>query len=276
MHRGRLPGRIAIYAVLIAGAILVVAPLVLTVFTAFRPPGQQISAPWVPPIPPTLENFATAWVEGRFSSYFVNSVIISTADSILMVLIAVPAAYVFAFLPFRGRQALLSVFIVGLVVPPVSIILPLFVSIRDLGLYNTRLGVVLADLALALPIFLFMIRSFMVSIPRQLRDSAIIDGASEPQVLVRVMAPIAKPVLVTTLLLEFIWSWNDLLLRLVFLTRDSLRTLTVGLLFFQGTLTRNVHGSTAGAVIMAVPVVILFILFKREFIAGLTSGSLKE
>jgi len=235
-----------------------------------------MAAPWLPPIPPTFENFVTAWVDGRFGTYFVNSVVISAVDAVLMVLLALPAGYVFAFLAFRGRQALLSVFIIGLVVPPISIILPLFVSIRGLGLYNTRLGVVLADIALALPIFLFMIRSFMVGIPRQLRDSAIIDGATEPQVLVRVIAPIAKPVIVTTFLLEFIWSWNDLLLRLVLLTRDSLRTLTVGLLFFQGTLTRNVHGSTAGAVIMAIPVVILFVLFKREFIVGLTSGSIKE
>jgi len=267
--------RLFLYAFLSLTAILIVAPLILTVFTAFRPTDQLNNIPWSPPFPPTLQNFITAWTEGRFGIYFKNSLIISTLDAVFMVLIAVPASYVFAFLPFRGQQAVLSLFIIGLVVPPVSIILPLFISIRDIGLYNSRFGVVLADIALALPIFIFILHSFMRSIPHQLRESALMDGTNEFQLLTRIIAPIAKPVIVTTFLLEFIWSWNDLLLRLVLLTRDELRTLTVGLLFFQGTLTRNVHGSTAAAVIMAIPVIILFFIFKREFITGLTSGSVK-
>ncbi len=260
---------------LIVTSIIVVAPLLLAIFTAFRPMSEGNVHPWMPPVHPTLRNFVLAWVDGRFSMYFKNSLIISTIDAVLMVCVALPASYVFAFLPFPGRQAIFSVFILGLIIPTIAILLPLFATILRLGLYNTRFGVVLCDVALALPVFLFINRAFLVSIPGELRDSAQIDGCGELRILTRIMAPIARPVILTTILLEFMWSWNDLLLRLVFLTRDELRTMALGLLYFQGRYTQNIQAQTAAAIIMALPIVVMFLFFRREFIVGLTSGSLK-
>lgn len=260
---------------LILSSIVVVAPLLLAVFTAFRPMSEGNVHPWLPPIHPTLRNFVLAWVDGRFGMYFKNSLIISTIDALLMLVVALPASYVFAFLRFPGRQAVFSIFLLGLIIPPIAILLPLFTTILKLGLYNTRFGVVLCDVSLALPVFLFINRAFLVSIPGELRDSAQIDGCGELRILTRIMAPIARPVILTTILLEFMWSWNDLLLRLVFLTRDELRTMALGLLYFQGRYTQNIQAQTAAAIIMAAPIVVMFLFFRREFIIGLTSGSLK-
>lgn len=266
---------IPIYLILVASSILMVAPLILTVFTAFKPASQIIGAPWLPPMPPVLDNLKMAWEVGRFNIYLKNTVLISTVDAILMIPIAAAAAYALTFIPFKGRTLVLVLFMAGLMVPPTGIIIPLYVTLRDFGLVNKHLGVILADVSLALPIFVFLIRAFFQGLPKDLQDAAKVDGAGELRTFWSIMLPLAKPVVVTTALLEFLWSWNDLLLRLVFLTTDSLRTLAVGMLFFQGQFTRNVAGITAGAVIMAAPIIVLFIVFQRQFIRGLVQGAVK-
>jgi len=264
-----------VYIVLSVTSVLILAPLILTLFTAFKPALQIAEAPWLPPNPPVLDNFQTAWVEGRFSIYFLNSVFISLVDVIIMVPVASMAAYALVFIRISGRKLLLLLFMAGLMVPPAGIILPLYATVRDLGLVNSHLGVILADVALALPIFVFIMYAFFSKLPPELHDAAKVDGASELRTFWSVMLPMAKPAVVTVALLEFLFSWNDLLLRLVFLTTDSLRTLTVGLLFFQGTMTRNVAGITAAAVIMAIPIIILFLTFQRQFVRGMTEGAVK-
>jgi raffinose/stachyose/melibiose transport system permease protein len=216
-----------------------------------------------------------AWSRRRFNLYFKNSVIISTIDALVMIPVAAMAAYALPFIQFPDRRLLITHFALGLIVPATAIILPLYVTIADLGLVNTRLRVILADVALALPVFILLLLSFLLGLPRDLRDAARVDGAREFRIFWSVMLPLARPAVIMVTLLEFLWSWNDLLLRLVFLTNDSLRTLTVGLLFFQGQQTRNVAGITAAAVIMAVPIVILFLISQRQFIQGLTKGALK-
>ncbi len=266
---------IPVYVVLVISSVLMVAPLVLTGFSAFKSPDQFLYEPWVPPRPPVFDNFVSAWYKGRFNIYFKNSVIISTIDALSMVFIATMAAYAFVFLRFPGSKLLLPLFLAGLMVPVPALILPLYTTMHGFRLINTYLAVIFADLSLALPFFIFIIRAYFFGIPNELRDAAKIDGASELRIFWNVMFPLAKPVIVTTALLEFLWSWNDLLLRLVFLTKDSMRTLSVGLLFFQGAHTHDIGGSAAAALILAGPVIVLFLIFQRQFIQGLTQGAFK-
>ena len=131
----------------------------------------------------------------------------------------------------------------GLMIPVTAIILPLYTTIRSVGLINTHLGVILPDLALALPVFVFMFSSYFLSIPKALHEAARIDGANEFQIYRRVVMPVSVPAIITTGLLEFLWSWNDLLLRLLLLPSEGMRTLSVGLLNFQGAQTRDISGS---------------------------------
>jgi raffinose/stachyose/melibiose transport system permease protein len=264
-----------VYIPLIALLIFAVAPLLLAWFAALKSDQQLLTNPWGPPWPPTLANLTEAWTVGRFSVYFKNSLIISIADVIGMVIITSMAGYAFARLTFPGQRFILYTLLIGLTIPVAAIIIPLYLTMRDFRLLNTYGSVIVADIALAAPIFVFIMRAFFKDLPRELDDAARIDGANEWQIFWQVMLPLAKPGILTVALLEFLWSWNDLLLPLVFLVTDELRTLPVGMLFFQGRFTIDYGLMSAGVLILSLPVTILFLIFQRDFVRGLASGALK-
>jgi len=255
--------------------VFAVGPLLLTWFTAFKTDRQQLVSPYGLPLPPTFDNVREAWTVGRFGVYFRNSVIISVADVVGMLVIASPAGYAFARLRFPGQRVLLYVLLVGLTIPVAAIIIPLYLTMRDFRLLDSYGSVIVADIALAAPIFVFIMRAFFKDLPRELDDAARVDGASEFQIFWQVMLPLARPGLMTVALLEFLWSWNDLLLPLVFLVTDDLRTLPVGMLFFQGQFTTDYGLMSAGVLILSLPVTILFLVFQRDFVRGLAAGALK-
>jgi raffinose/stachyose/melibiose transport system permease protein len=264
-----------VYIPLVALLIFSVAPLLLAWFTAFKSAEQQLVNPWGLPIPPTLENLSEAWTVGRFGVYFQNSVIISVADVIGMVIISSLAGYAFGRMQFPGQKLLLYGLLIGLTIPVAAIIIPLYLTMRDFRLLNTYGSVIVADIALAAPIFVFIMRAFFKDLPAELDDAARIDGANEFQIFWQIMLPLARPGLLTVALLEFLWSWNDLFLPLVFLVSDELRTLPVGMLFFQGRFTIDYGLMSAGVLIISLPVTVLFLIFQRDFVKGLASGALK-
>jgi raffinose/stachyose/melibiose transport system permease protein len=264
-----------VYVPLLVLFVFAVAPLLLAWFTAFKTDQQQLTNPYGLPLPPTLDNLREAWTVGRFRVYFKNSVIISIADVIGMVIISSLAGYAFARLRFPGQKLLLYTLLIGLTIPVAAIIIPLYLTMRDFRLLNTYGSVIVADIALAAPIFVFIMRAFFKDLPGELDDAARVDGANEFQIFWQVMLPLARPGLMTVALLEFLWSWNDLLLPLVFLVSDELRTLPVGMLFFQGRFTIDYGLMTAGVLIISLPVTILFLVFQRDFVRGLASGALK-
>ncbi len=160
-------------------------------------------------------------------------------------------------------------------IPVMAVVLPHFQIVHVLGLLNTHLGVIFADFALALSVFVFMLTSYFAGVSNALLDAAWIDGATELQVCWRVFMPIVTSAVVTTALLEFLWGGNDLLLRLLLMTPDELRTLSVGLLSIQGTMTWDTTGLSAGTVNMAIPVVLLLLVFQRSFTRGMTARAVK-
>jgi raffinose/stachyose/melibiose transport system permease protein len=268
-------GQWLVYIPLIILFLFAVAPLFLTWFTAFKTDQQQLTNQYGLPLPPTLDNLREAWTVGRFSIYFKNSVIISIADVIGMVIISSLAGYAFARLRFPGQKLLLYTLLIGLTIPVAAIIIPLYLTMRDVRLLNTYGSVIVADIALAAPIFVFIMRAFFKDLPSELDDAARVDGANEFQIFWQIMLPLARPGLMTVALLEFLWSWNDLLLPLVFLVSDELRTLPVGMLFFQGRFTTDYGLMSAGVLIISLPVTVLFLVFQRDFVKGLASGALK-
>ncbi len=246
-------------------------PLILTVFSSLKPTTELVNSPWYPPLDVALEHYFRVWAEGKFNRYFLNTVIIPTVDAVVMIGIASLAAYAPVFMKYPGKALVQALFLVELMIPVTAIILPLYSIVRSVGLANTHPGVILADLALAVSVFMFS--SYFASVPKALHEAARIDGATEFQTYRRVVMPIAKPAIVTTALPEFPWSRNDLLLRL--LPSDDMRALSVGLLNFQGIMTRDVTGLSSGTVIMALPVVLLFLVFQRHFVRGMTQGTVK-
>jgi raffinose/stachyose/melibiose transport system permease protein len=264
-----------VYTVLILLLLFAVLPLILAWFTAFKTSQEILFNPYGPPIPPHLDNLITAWTQGRFSIYFQNSFFISFADVLAMLIVAPLAGYAFGRMKFPGQRLLLIVFLIGLTIPVGAIIIPLYLIMRDFGLINTRGAVIVADVALAAPIFIFIMRAAFKDLPGELEDAARIDGATEFRIFWDVMLPLVKPALLTVALLEFLWSWNDLLLPLVFLTSDALRTLPVGMLFYRGRFSVDYGLMSAGVLIISLPVIIMFLIFQRSFVKGLTGGALK-
>jgi ABC-type glycerol-3-phosphate transport system permease component len=266
---------VLVLILLVVVALLMTAPSILTVFASFKPAAEQGGPAWLPPADPTFDNFVRVWTDGGFSRYFINTALISIVDAAVMVVLASMMAYALHFMRLKFRAALSLWLLLGMMVPASAIVLPLYSTVRAFGLVNTQLGVILSDVALALPVFVFLFESYFKKIPMALHEAAKVDGADEWQIYRRIIMPASVPVIITTALLEFVWSWNDLLLRLLLLPEDSKRTLAVGLLFFQGSQTRDISGLTAGTVIMALPVVALFLVFQGHFVRGMTQGAVK-
>ncbi len=267
--------KLLVYTCLSLLFVFSVGPLLLAWFTAFKTREQALMSPFAPPWPITLDNLREAWTVGQFSVYFKNSAIIATTNVIGMIIIASLAGYALAQFRFPGQRVIMVVLLVGLTIPVSSIIIPLYITMRDLRLLDSYGSVIFASIALASPIFIFIMRAFFKNIPSDLGDAARLDGASEIQVFFNIFLPLARPGLMTVALLEFLWSWNELLLPLVFLITDERRTLPVGMLFYQGRFTVDYGLMCAGVLILSVPITILFLVFQRDFVSGMTAGALK-
>lgn len=269
------PNKLLIYFFLGVLFVFSVGPLTLAWFTAFKTGEQALTSPFSPPWPISFENLREAWTVGRFGVYFRNSLIIATSNVLGMLVISSLAGYALARIPFPGKNVIMVFLLLGLTVPVSSIIIPLYTTMRMFRLLDEYGSVILASIALAAPIFIFIMRAFFMNLPRELDDAARLDGASELQVFRQIMLPLARPGLVVVALLEFLWSWNELLLPLVFLISDDLRTLPVGMLFYQGRFTVDYGMMSAGVLILSTPITMLFLIFQRDFVSGLTAGALK-
>lgn len=223
----------------------------------------------------TLENFHVVLVQDGFYRYFLNSLILLALSLLLLLLVASMTAYGLARYRFRGRQFLQTYFLLGLMFPIQLGILPIFIIIRSLHLANTYFGMALLYAAnMSLPVFLFA--KFFRTLPDSLHESATIDGAGEYRVYARIMLPLSKPVIATVGLLDTVLIWNDFYLPLVFLTRKSMRTVTIGIFWYMTNFLENWHLVFSAVAIALVPIVVVFFLFSHQLVAGLTAGALKE
>jgi len=273
--RQRLPG-LSLYAYLTIVALFAIGPLVLAWSTAFKDRPQVVENPYGFPNPPTFDNLLEAWTTGRFSLYFLSSVTISLASVVGMVIIASLAGYGLARMKFLGRRFVILLLLLGLTIPITAIILPLYSIMRDFGLLNTYAAVVITHIAVGLPFFAFLMRAFFLRLPDALEDAARVDGASELRIFWSVMLPLVRPGVLTVALLEFLWTWNNLLLPLVFLTSESVRTLPIAMLLLSGRFNTDYGLLSAAVIIITAPVILLFLFFQRSFVAGLASGAVKD
>ena len=195
-------------------------------------------------------------------------VVISTAVSVL-------SGYAFGMMRFRGSEVLFYVFLLGLMIPTEAIIVPLYYDFRDLALTDTYWALILPQCGTSIAFGTFWMRAFFRSVPRSLVEAARIDGASSWYTLWRVLLPLAKPAVLTMVVLIFMWTWNEFLLALVMVSDEGLRTAPLGLSFFLGRNSDDLTLLAAGAVIVATPVVVLYVFLQRQFIRGMVSGAVK-
>jgi raffinose/stachyose/melibiose transport system permease protein len=221
------------------------------------------------------ENFWQAWTGGNFDTYFGNSILVVVPVVIGVLGMSLLAAYAFAQMSFRGKNALFVLFLVGLTIPLGVLIIPLFYEMLALKLHNTLWALILPQIAIALPFSILLLHSFILDLPHEILDAGRIDGCTTFGLLRYVVAPLSRPALLTLLIFNFMWTWNQFLLPVVLIQKDSARTLPVGLNFFQGQFANDIPLLMAGATITFVPVVVIYIIFQRQFIEGISAGALK-
>jgi ABC-type glycerol-3-phosphate transport system permease component len=205
----------------------------------------------------------------------VNSFLVTIPATIGSITCGVLAGYVFSKLPFRGSDLLFMLVIAGMFFPPQIVLIPLFRFFNTIGLYDTLWPMIIVHIAFGIPICTLVLRNFFSSIPNAIRESAVIDGANEFQVLTRIILPVSMPALAVLATLQFTWIWNDFLWPIIFTQSDRWRTIMVGLISLKGQYSVAYGVQGAMALIASIPTLVIFIFFQRYFIRGLTMGAVK-
>jgi multiple sugar transport system permease protein len=267
-------GALLTYAFLTVGAVVMVAPFVWMVSSAFKQPHEILA---VPPVwwsaEPTFDNFVKVWTKVSFARYFVNSLYIATAVTAIVLMTSSLVGYVLAKFDFWGRNVIFTGVLATMMIPWPVLLIPSYQMVFWLGLLNTHWALILPAMFNAFGIF--MMRQFMHSIPDELLDAARIDGASEPLIYARIVAPLLGPALGALGIFEFLWQWNSFLWPLIVLNKQDRFTLPIGLNMFTGEFYNDTPAIMAGASIAVVPVLLVFLLLQRHIIAGVALTGLK-
>lgn len=271
----RVTGAIGRQSLLLLFAVISLYPVIVTMITALRSAREVTRSPFSLPTEIYWQNLSTAWVKGRFGEYFMNSVIIVVPTVIGVVVLSCLAGYGIARFRFAGRAPIFYLILLGLTVPFQSVMIPLYYQLLGAGLIGTYWAVILPGIAFGLPFGTFLMQAFFEDLPGELADAARVDGCSEWRIFLSVMLPLAWPAVSTLLVFQFMRTWNEFLMPLLYLQTESLRPIPLGLMFFQGTYTRDIGLIAAGVSIAAIPVIIVYLLFQRQFVSGLTAGALK-
>lgn len=261
---------------LCAGVIVAIGPMLYMVSTAFKSQTYVLEIPpRLFPENPTLENFQTAFNSRNFGRAFLNSTFVAVSTAALVTLLASMMAYAFARFEFRGKTAIFYGLLIMLMIPGVVLLIPQFILARSLGLLNSLPGLILVYSAGPLAFNTFLLRGFFENLPRELEESAVIDGASPLVIFTRIMLPLAAPAVSTVAVFSFLGAWDEYLLALNFLSSESLRTLPIAIANFRGQHATDWGLVFAGSLTAVIPTVLLFVFFQRYFIQGLTSGAVR-
>lgn len=267
--------RIFFWISLIGIGIFVFAPLYWLINTSFKNPGEIFELSFIPSSP-TIQNYMNVLTDMRILGYLKNSLFVAGVSSLLTTFISAYAAYSFSKFRYRGRKSLLILFILSKVFPYAVLLLTIYLIMKNLGLLDSYLSLILAFVTFTLPVGTWTLKAFFDQIPNSLIESAKMDGASQFKIIHKIIFPITVPGLISTALYGFVWAWNDLLYSLTLITSPDKRTLAPGLILnYMGEFQNNWGNMMAASIVVSIPVTILFILLQRYFIQGLTSGAVK-
>ncbi|OFX15138.1 MAG: sugar ABC transporter permease [Armatimonadetes bacterium RBG_19FT_COMBO_69_19] len=275
MTTTRLPWKVAVQVILLANAVLVLAPMALMGLSAFKSTREIFQNPFGIPTVWRFENFARVWVEARFALYFRNSVVVTLASIVVILVFGAMAGYALGRFRFSGNDLLYLYFLSGLMLPIRLGIIPLFILMRNLNLLDTHWALILTYAASGLPSAVFILTGFFRALPTDLDSAARIDGAGEWLIFRRVMLPLVRPALVIAAIYNLIPIWNDFFFPLVFIQSDRLKTLPLGMTTFFGQYYTDWALLFAGLTLAAVPVILLYVMLSQHFIRGLTAGAVK-
>jgi len=276
--RWRETGRITADLPLILLAVLFVLPVVWGLVASVKPADELQFKPWSLPSRIVWHNYVDAW-HGRIGQYLLNSAVITLVSVVVIIALSAPAAYSFARLKFRGSAAMFLFLLGGLLIPVHAVLIPLYqvneaLWPRDWAL-REWLSIIGPYIAFGLPLTVLLLRAYFVSIPKELADAASIDGAGHLRTLWSVFLPVARPAVATVAIFQAAWIWNELPFAMVFIKTPALRTLPLGLLSFQGEHATEWQVVMAGVCTSIIPLLILYFVFQKHIIKGLTAGAVK-
>ncbi|MGA2378254.1 MAG: carbohydrate ABC transporter permease [Spirochaetia bacterium] len=256
--------------------LFVLAPFAEMLSMALKGPKEQfVIPPTFLPRHATVENFVDAWNQPNFSRYFLNSLAVTISTTLLVSVIAIFGAYGFTRLKFRGRGFFFVIILFSQMFCLAAIMVPLYRILGNLGLIDTYAGLVIAYVGFNVPVGVWLLRSFLVSIPLELEEAALVEGCTKLKAFVRVVLPLMRSGIGATAAYIFFVSWQEFLFALIFMTSQNHRTLPVGILDFVGQYETNWGNLMAASILVIIPVFVIFIFLQRQLIAGLTQGAVK-
>ena len=264
-----------IYAVMVFFTVMAVYPLLWLVMNSFKTTTEfqmnKLGFPreWV------LVNYKDAWIRGKFSRLILNSFIYTGITTIATLAFSFMAGFAFAKIPNRATKFLHGTFVIGLLLTLQSIMVPLFLIINWVGLYNTRLGVLIPYIGIAMPMGIYLGTEFIKAIPDALVESARIDGATYLRIFISIIVPMAAPVGVTVAIMTVTGTWNEFMLINILTSSDALKSLPVGVQKFAGALSSDFGKQFAALVIGLVPMLVFYLVFRKEITKGVAAGAVK-
>ena len=264
------------HIILLIFASIAIFPLLVLVFNSVKPFNEFGLNPLGPPSSLRFENFSDAWVAGEYARIFFNSFKLVIGSVFLCLAVSLLAGFSLAKLNPKGSTIIAVYLLVGISIPAQLYILPLFLLWKELSLLNTHLGLIIIYSALNAPFATFLIRSYMIRLPDELFEASKLDGANTFQMFFRIAIPLSWPVILTAGLIIGLAVWNEFLFALTFITDQNFKPIATILFSFQSRFENNYALVSASAIMMVAPIAILFMIFQRRIISGLTSGGLKE
>ncbi|MDO5424389.1 MAG: carbohydrate ABC transporter permease [Eubacteriales bacterium] len=250
-------------------------PIVWVVISSFKSANEMFS--WPPTIFPkelTWDNYRSSFEKGDFLLYFKNSTVVTVCSTLLAVIINTMAGYAFAKYHFKGSNLLFMVILSTIMLPLEVLMIPIFQMIKALGMYNSLFALIIPTCAT--PTGVFLVRQYFLSVPDELMEASRIDGASETGIFLRIMIPLAKPILSVLAIFNFMWRWNDYLWPLIGIRSPKLYTVQLALKNFAGEYSVDWNSLLAMSVVSMIPMLILFLIFQKQFVQGMATSGLKE
>ena len=263
--------------VLIGWTVTVIFPMIWMIYSSFKTDQELFFSPWAPPVELQWDNFARAWTKAHVGDYLLNTLIVVVPALLLTLIISAMAAYVLARFEFVGRRFLFYMFLSGMLFPVFLALVPLFNLVNQLKMLNTFHGLILVYIAYSLPFTIFFLTGFFKTLPTEIEESAIMDGANPYQVFFKVMLPMASPGLISMGIFNFLGMWNQYVLPLVLISDESKYMLSQGLAFmlFKQFYENDWSALFAALTIIMVPTLIVYITFQKQIQDGITTGALK-
>jgi raffinose/stachyose/melibiose transport system permease protein len=263
------------YVVCLVVSFIVLGPLALAAMNGLKSKGQVMNRPFSVPEPAVWSNYTDILRSDSFWRQLTNSTLVLLATALLVLSLASSAAFVFARMPFKGRELLFTYYVLGLLFPVTVAILPVYLLIRRIGLVDSLWGIILPQVAFLLPLSVIILRNFFLSIPSELEDAAYVDGATPFQFFWKILLPLSRPALAAIAVLTMVYSWNNFFLPLVALNSESKWTLPLGVMQFSGQYSSDWGAILAFVTLAMIPAIVFYLMAERQIVAGLTAGSLK-